>query len=73
MFCTNCGTEIKDDDKFCTKCGTPNEMKPKEVFCTKCGTKLDKGEKFCGECGTKVEEEVVKAEVFSSVLETPKD
>ena len=73
MFCTNCGTEIKDDDKFCTKCGTPNEMEPKEVFCTKCGTKLDKGEKFCGECGTKVEEEAVKAEVFSSVLETPKE
>lgn len=22
MFCTNCGTELKDDQKFCPKCGT---------------------------------------------------
>ena len=23
MFCTKCGTEIKDGFKFCPKCGTP--------------------------------------------------
>jgi hypothetical protein len=23
MFCQNCGSELKDSDKFCTKCGTP--------------------------------------------------
>ena len=28
MFCTNCGSQLKDGVKFCTKCGKPVKLKP---------------------------------------------
>ena len=31
MFCTKCGTEIKDGFKFCPKCGTPAFVKKEET------------------------------------------
>lgn len=24
MYCTKCGTQMKDDDNFCARCGTPS-------------------------------------------------
>jgi len=27
MFCTTCGTRLKDDDRFCGWCGTPTELR----------------------------------------------
>lgn len=36
--CTNCGTEINDDNKFCTNCGADlTEQKPTIKFCPYCG------------------------------------
>lgn len=26
MFCKNCGTQIKENERFCGKCGTPVEQ-----------------------------------------------
>ena len=30
MFCTNCGYELKEGDRFCENCGTPVENPPVE-------------------------------------------
>lgn len=35
MFCTNCGSEIKDGNRFCTVCGTPVEQSAKEIPVTR--------------------------------------
>jgi len=24
MYCTKCGTQLRDDDNFCSRCGTPS-------------------------------------------------
>lgn len=29
MFCRNCGSELRDNDKFCTNCGAKVELSPK--------------------------------------------
>jgi phage shock protein C len=26
MFCTNCGSELKENDRFCSRCGTATEL-----------------------------------------------
>jgi phage shock protein C len=28
MFCTQCGNELKEDDRFCSKCGKPVAAAP---------------------------------------------
>ena len=28
MFCTNCGVELKNIDRFCSQCGTPTVLAP---------------------------------------------
>ena len=45
--CSNCGSEIEENQKFCLECGEKIGN-----FCKKCGTKLaKKSQKFCPECG----------------------
>ena len=30
MFCTNCGVEVRNDDRFCSRCGKPTGIAPAE-------------------------------------------
>lgn len=52
--CSNCGTELKYEEKFCPNCGQSTDFKkdnyPKN-FCPNCGEKLSKSVKFCPNCG----------------------
>jgi len=32
MFCTNCGVELRDSDRFCCRCGKPAGAEPPGVF-----------------------------------------
>ncbi|MDD5886961.1 MAG: zinc ribbon domain-containing protein [Oscillospiraceae bacterium] len=59
MKCSNCGAEVKDDDKFCTFCGNDLEKQRTEAetavgYCVKCGAPLQEGYKFCVACGAPV-------------------
>ena len=45
--CPNCGSPIKDDDKFCGKCGF-NLFKK----CYRCGKEISVSNRFCPHCGT---------------------
>lgn len=57
MKCSNCGAEVKDDDKFCTFCGNDLEKQRTETavgYCVKCGAPLQEGYKFCVACGAPV-------------------
>ena len=57
-FCTNCGFEIRKDDKFCTNCGT--KIRKDNEICTNCGSEIRKDDKYCTNCGTKIDKSYVK-------------
>lgn len=86
MKCSNCGAEVKDDDKFCTFCGNDLEKQRAEAetaagYCVKCGAPLQEGYKFCVACGapvssgtpaeTSTETETTEPEAASAEEEKP--
>ena len=32
MYCTNCGRQFEENDKFCSQCGTPRAQQPRVVL-----------------------------------------
>ncbi len=48
MYCTNCGSEINDNDA-CRKCGF--DPTSEKNFCSNCGTKTDPRQVICTHCG----------------------
>lgn len=48
MNCSNCGTAVRDSDKFCSRCGAPVVILPQ--FCPDCGNPAQ-GANFCTNCG----------------------
>lgn len=69
-FCTNCGSQIPDEDMFCTSCGarqqdtTQHEVPPtvhdNETRCPCCGTLIVGDDMFCTNCGTRLTPAVVE-------------
>lgn len=59
-YCPECGTELKEGDKFCSSCGaTVEHIEEAEVgkrFCPKCGVELVEGVEFCSSCGARISE-----------------
>ena len=60
LSCANCGAELEPGMLFCTECGTP--VKEADALedeawetCSNCGAAVEKGMKFCTECGTLME------------------
>jgi len=49
MYCTNCGKEVKQGEKFCSNCGEP--LIPEKRFCSNCGHELDMTMVDCPHCG----------------------
>ena len=53
MFCTRCGKELEDRDRFCFECGTPTSKGPSPVH--RRLTRTSAGKKICGslqrDCG----------------------
>jgi len=86
-FCTRCGGEIEDGDKFCIICGNPLSGKPtseqplnesKEtslsdnlLICTKCGGENEDGTKFCTVCGNPLNGKPVSEQSLNESKETP--
>lgn len=60
-FCSNCGTQLRTNDKFCPGCGTPvdgrNASKRQQVFegsihkCPNCGEPIGSFTSTCPACG----------------------
>lgn len=41
MYCTSCGHELKDEDRFCSQCGAPvRRQEPRPVFPSTSGKRL---------------------------------
>ena len=66
-YCTNCGAQLFEGNKFCTTCGNkieqPKEKQSEEKtsnpkYCTNCGHQIPDNASFCVECGEKIEEEI---------------
>ena len=49
MFCSNCGTTLKEGARFCSSCGAATE-----ASCAACGSRIDPGDAFCASCGAPV-------------------
>lgn len=56
VFCTNCGTEIKQETPFCPQCGFKliQEQTPQTKFCQSCGKKININAEICPHCGVRV-------------------
>ncbi|MFC1945125.1 zinc ribbon domain-containing protein [Chloroflexota bacterium] len=53
MFhCSNCGVDIKQEDKFCYSCGSVVEIH-EENLCTNCKADISLDEAYCSNCGSK--------------------
>jgi hypothetical protein len=53
-FCTNCGTENTNNDKFCGKCGKGFGADIEKNHCNKCGFILNGTDKYCNKCGQSI-------------------
>ena len=51
LFCSQCGTDARPDDRFCRRCGVLLE---RESLCSACGNPCHPGDRFCGSCGTRL-------------------
>jgi len=56
MYCSKCGKQNNDFDKFCGYCGEP--MKPSKKICPNCKKEIEESIKFCPYCGSKVSAEI---------------
>ena len=65
LFCSNCGSGIKDNAQFCYNCGK-QIVKHRNTTCKKCGQILEFGDKFCDKCGYPVNHDE-NSPVFSPV------
>ena len=51
MFCTKCGNQVGETEKFCSNCGSPIQVEEKEPKCPKCGADIKGDKRFCVNCG----------------------
>ena len=49
MFCTNCGNEVGNGNRFCPFCG--QAVVSAKPVCPGCGQEIKPGSKFCTACG----------------------
>lgn len=54
VFCSNCGSAIKENAQFCYNCGK-QIVSHRNKICKKCGQILEHGDKFCDKCGLPVD------------------
>ena len=68
-YCTNCGSPLKDDDKFCSVCGAPVAKVTREEFSVSGGTLVDRVKELLHEGN--VTRVIVKDEKGKVLLEIP--
>lgn len=58
MYCSKCGKELSDTEKFCKNCGTSTDISKmiNEVTCPNCGKLFKRELGVCPNCGTLVKE-----------------
>ena len=49
ILCSECGSELRDRDRFCPTCGASQEL-----ACAQCGARCDRESRFCPECGSEL-------------------
>ena len=49
MYCSKCGTQLKDDALFCYSCG--NKIEKTKHFCRICRSNINPEMEFCMQCG----------------------
>lgn len=62
MFCSNCGKQVGNTEKFCPNCGNPLQTEVKEPKCPGCGADINENEKFYAKCGQKLQNEPAQEE-----------
>jgi phage shock protein C len=50
MYCTNCGIELHQDDRFCSQCAAPTALAPVSRFADRRLTLVRAGKKIGGVC-----------------------
>src|SRR3984957_10578366 len=87
MFCTNCGSPVKDTDNFCTGCGASmNDPKPATppsptppsasgpvTACPWCGAEISASQLSCPRCGATVKAPTIRSESGWAELPGRKD
>jgi uncharacterized membrane protein YvbJ len=68
-YCTKCGAELKEDDKFCNVCGTPISKIVKEEFSVSTDNLIEKVKELLHEGN--VTRVIVKDEKGKVLLEIP--
>ncbi len=51
MFCTTCGSEMKDNQAICLNCGAKKGVGT--TYCANCGAAMPEGAEICMNCGVK--------------------
>ena len=65
-ICTNCGTNLRQDQRFCGQCGVEVEA---NNACPKCQAPAEPENSFCGQCGTALNPAITSRRQSSTVNE----
>lgn len=65
-ICTNCGTNLRQDQRFCGQCGVEVEA---NNACPKCQAPAEPENSFCGQCGTALNPAIASRRQSSTVNE----
>lgn len=79
-FCSNCGSEVKDNTKFCPECGNSLNHEVESInsqqnnatgtLCPKCGSLIPEGNVACINCGTVLNQESHKTVIILGYIAT---
>lgn len=50
MYCTNCGCEVEENQKYCFNCGEEIVRTKTDNLCVLCGRHIKYGEEICEQC-----------------------
>jgi phage shock protein C len=50
MYCTNCGIELRENDRFCSQCAAPSGLAPVSRYASRHLTLVRAGKKIGGVC-----------------------
>lgn len=54
LFCSDCGSPIKETDKICPNCGEEFHDITQEIKCPNCKSEINVNDKYCKNCGIEI-------------------